>query len=709
MRYRLGIDIGGTFTDFTLVSTDGQVWLWKEDSTPGNSAEAIESGLAALATERGVSIRDLLADTDLVVHGTTIATNMLIQRSGPRIGLLATDGFRDVLYFRDGFKAERFNIRLDHPGQFVDRYLRFPVRERVTGDGHVELPLVEADVHLAAQHFRTAGVEAVAVAFLWSIVNPVHELRAAEILRELLPDLTVVTSHDVLPEIREWERTSAATISAYIVRGLERYLTRFEEVLRGAGMTRPPMIMQINGGCAAVPEILRRPINALASGPAAAPAATQFHLGTGGSRDAITIDMGGTSFDVCVLRRGAPAMSRNVQVEQQPVGVAAVEVHSVGAGGGSIAWIDDGGALRVGPRSAGSSPGPAAYGRGGTEPTVTDANVVAGYLVPEAFLGGRRRLRDDLAYQAITSQIAGPLGIEPVKAAAGILRVVNWNMISAIRAVSVERGIDPRTFNLVVGGGAGGLHATRLARALGIRRVIVPREAGALCSFGMTVTNIRHDHLSAFHTISTDANFEAIDAVIADLEEEARAGLAAEGFAEGSIRLQRLVDARYPGQVHELTVPAPDGTPYSGTHMRAIERAFHEAHAERYTYARPELPVELLHWRVTAFADTASALRLEESDAAAPGCSVSASEAQIGTRDAYFDESGGLVPTPVYASERLVDGVRVEGPAIVAAPTTTIVLNPGDVLSIGPGKRFEIDVEVMSGPQGQVTAPATAV
>lgn len=707
VRYRLGIDIGGTFTDFTLVSTEGEVWLWKEDSTPSNSVAAIETGLAALAGELDLSVPELIAATDLVVHGTTIATNMLIQRSGSRIGLVATHGFRDVLYFRDGFKPERFNIRLQHPGQFVDRYLRLPVRERITNTGEIEIPLDEADVRLAAERFKDAGVEAVAVAFLWSIVSPAHEVRAAEILRESLPDVTVVTSHEVLPEIREWQRTSAATLSAYVVRGLERYLTRFEQVLKEAGMQRPPMIMQINGGCAAVTDILRRPINALASGPAAAPAATQFHLDDEASGDAITVDMGGTSFDVCVLRHGAPAMSRNVQVEHQPVGVAAVEVHSVGAGGGSIAWIDDGGALRVGPRSAGSSPGPVAYGRGGTEPTVTDANVLAGYLIPEAFLGGRRRLRDDLALDAIASHIADPLGIDPLDAAAGILRVVNWNMISAIRAVSVERGIDPRGFDLLAGGGAGGLHAARLARALGMRRVIIPREAGALCSFGMTVTGIRHDYLRAFHAVTTDSNYDEIDAVIRQLEDEARRDLEAEGFAATELRLQRFVDARYPGQVHELTVPIPDQTPFGEAHMRAIESAFHEAHAERYTYSRSELAVEVLHWRVTALAGTGDRLRLGRSEDAAGGSDPSS--AQVALREAYFDESAGMVATPVYAADRLRGGMRVDGPAIVTAPTTTIVVNPGDVLSIGPSRRFEIDVvAARSGHDSQLSETGAA-
>ena len=495
MSYRIGVDIGGTFTDFTVVDRNGEMTLWKQDTNPAAPTQAIEAGLHAVAGELGKTLQELLSETVLFVHGTTIATNTLIQRNGPKVGLLCTKGFRDVLYLRDGFKPERFNIHMEHPGTFVDRYLRLGVPGRIGPSGVEITPLDEDAVRDAARVFKAEKVDSIAIGFLWSILNPAHEQRAKAILAEELPGLPAICSSDVLPEIREWERTSSAVLSAYVLPGIKDYLSSLEKLLASSGYGRGPLIMQINGGCASVQEIIRRPVNVLASGPAAAPAAAAALVSGQDDKNVITIDMGGTSLDVCLIRDGRAAMSRNVQVEEQPIGVPAVEVRSIGAGGGSIGWIDNGGALRVGPRSAGARPGPAAYGAGGTEPTVTDANVVLGLLEPSAFLGGRRQLDKQKATDAVVRRIGDPLGISAIEAAAGMIRVVNANMVGAIRGVSVERGIDPRGFTLVAGGGAGGLHAVGLARELGMRSVMIPREAGTLCSFGMIVTDVRLDEL----------------------------------------------------------------------------------------------------------------------------------------------------------------------------------------------------------------------
>ncbi|MGH2944754.1 MAG: hydantoinase/oxoprolinase N-terminal domain-containing protein, partial [Solirubrobacteraceae bacterium] len=374
MGYRVGVDIGGTFTDFVIIDDGGQVTLWKEDSTPDDPKAAIERGLEAVATNLGTSLEALLGSTDAFVHGSTIATNTLITRNGGPVGLVCTKGFRDVLLFRDGFKPERFNVHLKRPDDFVDRHLRIGVEERINVDGEVLAPLADSDVRAAAARFREAGVKAVAVAFLWSVVNGDHEQRAAEVLREELPGIEVLCSKDVLGEIREWERTSATVLSAYVLPRIGDYLRRLESYLGDNRLAHPAQYMQINGGCASVEEIMQRPVNTLGSGPAAAPAAALFHAGVNGNGasrsvhptsdgaggasaasdgNVITIDMGGTSFDVCLIRDGRPAMSRSIQVEFQPIGVSGVEVQSIGAGGGSIAWIDAGGALRVGPQSAG--------------------------------------------------------------------------------------------------------------------------------------------------------------------------------------------------------------------------------------------------------------------------------------------------------------------------------------------------------------------
>jgi N-methylhydantoinase A len=685
MSYRIGVDIGGTFTDFTVAREGGELLLWKEDTTPDDPGRAVLGGLAAVAEQLDTDTAGLLAETKLFVHGTTVATNMLIQRNGPTIGLLCTEGFRDVLYFRDGYKPERFNMHLPHPEELVDRWLRIGIPERYDPQGEEVAPLDEAAVRAAATRFREAGVKAVAIAFLWSMFYPGHEARAAAVLREELPDVDVVCSHEVLPEIREWERTSATAMSAYVMPRIREYLTALERQLAESGLPGPPQIMQINGGCARVPDILRRPVNILASGPAAAPAAALYFANSIGA-DVITVDMGGTSLDVCLIQGGRAAMSREIQVEGQPIGVPAVDVHSIGAGGGSIAWIDAGSALRVGPRSAGARPGPACYDFGGTEPTVTDANVVLGYLNPEAFLGGRRRLRDDLSRQAVDEHVGGPLGLSTEAAAAGIVRVVNANMVGAIRSVSIDRGVDPRRFTLVCGGGAGGLHAAELARELGIGRVFVPLEAGVFCAFGMTVTDVRHDHVAALHVVTDRADLKRIDATIAELESRARAELVEEGFAAEDIRLERSVDARYPGQVHEITVPVPDSETLAAADLERLVADFHEQHLAQFAYNREEMPIECLHWRVAAVGSAG----VEEAGAADAAAGGEAQPTRVA--EAYSIGAERMVETPIYDVADLGLGATVAGPAIVAAPTTTVVVHEGDVLRRELAEGFLIEV-----------------
>ncbi len=697
MGYRVGIDIGGTFTDFVIIDDDGEVTLWKEDSTPDDPKAAIEKGLRAVAENLDVELRTLLNSTEAFVHGSTIATNTLIQRNGGPVGLLCTEGFRDVLLFRDGYKPERFNVHLQRPEDFVDRYLRIGVPERINVEGNVLTPLDEGAVRAAAARFRQAGVKAVAVAFLWSVVNGDHENRAVEILREELPGVGVLKSHEVLNEIREWERTSATVLSAYVLPKIGDYLRRLEEFLGENQLQHPAQYMQINGGCSTVDEIMKRPVNTLGSGPAAAPAAAAFHLAEAAGDDdhasdgnVITVDMGGTSFDICMIRGHRPAMSRSIQVEFQPIGVSGVEVHSIGSGGGSIAWIDNGGALRVGPQSAGAKPGPACYGAGGEEPTVTDANVVLGYLSPEAFLGGRRRLRDDLSEQAVASRVSDQLGLDPVEGAAGIIEVVNANMVGGIRSVSVERGIDPRGFMLVSGGGAGGLHAARLARQLGMSKVMIPPEASTFCAFGMTVTDVRHDYTISHHALSSTMDIGELDAKYRELEEQARERLRQDGFRDDQIVLERSVDARYRNQVHELTVPIPSAERYAAEDLAEIVRIFHGEHESQFTYSLEDVPVEFLHWRLSAVAVSPRVPRPTTDTTTDPD--GAGATARIGERLAYFPEFGKKVETPVYSTTKLVPGARISGQAIIESPTTTLVINPGDVLTMLEGGRLLVTI-----------------
>jgi N-methylhydantoinase A len=685
-RFRVGVDVGGTFTDFTVLHADGRVSLWKEDSDPVEPIRPIRQGLQAVAERLTLPLQTFLARTELFVHGTTIATNSLIQRSGPRLGLLCTQGFRDVLYLRNGFKPQRFNVHIEHPKPLVDRYLRISVRERMDRNGRALVPLDEADVAAAADLFREAGVAAVAVGFIWSVANAAHEQRAAAILTRLLPGIPVLCSADILPEIREWERISATVLSAYILPGISGYLQQLESLLASSGYGRGPLIMQINGGCASVREILRRPVNVLASGPAAAPAAAAFYARQNKLRNIVAIDMGGTSLDVTLMRDGHVNMSRDIQVEQQPIGVPGVEVLSIGAGGGSIAWVDAGGALKVGPRSAGARPGPAAYGAGGTEPTVTDANVVLGYLDPNAFLGGRRKLDRNSATSAVESRIGRPLNMTTADAAAGIVRIVNANMVDAIRAISVKRGVDIRGYTLVVGGGAGGLHGVELARELGIRDVLIPREAGTFCAFGMTTTDVRYDEMAPYHVVSNAADLKAIDRLFAALTQTARERLGQQGFTGSAIRIERSVDARYPGQVHELTIPVPDALTFSDEDLRRVEQSFHDEHQRQFTYARREIPIEFLHWRVTAFGRVPVTQTL-------PSASPQAHSVRAaGSRAVYDPVTRRTITIDTYDAANLPPGAKLAGPAVVQADTTTILIGSQDGLQVEPNGGFAIKV-----------------
>jgi len=678
MINRIGIDIGGTFTDVVLLQDNGQFLVYKEDSTPDEPLRAITRGLAGIAGEVGVSVEQLLQSTGFLVHGQTMATNALIERNGPTIGLLCTEGFRDVIFLGRGGKPERFNVHLPKPDDFVPRHLRLGIPERVAADGTEIRPLDEDAVREAARELGRHGVKAVAVAFLWSIVDPTHERRAAALVREELPGVDVVCSSDILPEIREWERTSATILSAYIAPLISDYLRGFEREMSERGLPHRPLIMQVNGGCAAVRDLLARPVNAVASGPAAGPAAGAHYAASTKAPDRlIVVDMGGTSFDVCLLRDGQPVMSGDIKVADQPIGVNGVEVLSVGAGGGSIAWIDSGNSLRVGPRSAGSQPGPACYGRGGTEPAVTDANLVVGRMSAGAFLGGRRSLDMNRAVAAIDSHVAKPLGLDVRTAAAGILTIVNANMATAIRAVSIERGIDPRDYVMVAGGGAGGLHAAELARMLGIGEVLIPRSAGGLCAFGMAVTPVRHDYVRLFHCHSdADGLSPRLEALFDEMIVEGRAHLKSDGFEIHEMRFTRHLEGRYPGQVHNLTVPLPDG-PLDAAFLRRLETDFHAEHEKRFTYAMRDQPIECLHWRVVATGSRpAPQGRLERSGGGQAKPS--------GRRMAYMAAVNAEVSTDIYKGEALAAGGRIAGPAIVEFATTTVVVSPEDVLTVQP-------------------------
>ncbi|MCZ6664095.1 MAG: hydantoinase/oxoprolinase family protein, partial [Gammaproteobacteria bacterium] len=683
----LGVDIGGTFTDFSLLDKDGHIALWKEATTPKDPAEAIQRGIRALAEQAEMSLDKFLDRLDLFVHGSTIATNTVIQRNGPKTALLCTEGFRDVIHFRDGFKPDRYNIQLQPPEDFIPRYLRIPIKERVNYTGEVVAPLEEDSVHAAAAKLKNAGVESVAVAFLWSIMNADHEQRVKAIIEEVLPGVPVVLSSDVLPMIREWERTTCTVLSAYVIPGIARYMVELEEFLHGNGFRHPLLIMQLNGGSSTVNKILHRPIYTLASGPAAAPIAGLHCSQRVGMENVITIDMGGTSFDVSMVTDGTPTLTRELRVHNLPVGVAAVDVHSVGAGGGSIAWIDKGGALQVGPQSAGAEPGPACYAQGGTDPTCTDANVVLGYINPDYFLGGRREINVELSERAIENLIAKPLGLTVPEAAHGIFRLINNNMVDAIRVVSIERGIDPRHYSLVVGGGAGAIHAGMLGRTLGMKTAIIPRYSGVFCSVGMIVSDVRHDYMQAFATNTERFDLEGANKVIADLERKALDDMIEEGFPEGEVTLTRFADAKYPAQIHELTVPLKADGPLTEAHIGDMAEAFHDLHERMFSYSVRESSVDLFHWRVIAHRAVQSPQTPELPVTGEPVTTV-----QKGTRRVYFGDIDEYRDTNIYDGDRLNRGMMITGPAVVEQQNTTIVVFPGQKLEVNAYGDFVLEL-----------------
>lgn len=687
MNYVLGVDIGGTFTDFSLLDRNGRITLWKETTTPRDRTEAIRRGLRTLAEQSGQSLDQFLGRLDLFVHGSTIATNTVIERNGPKTALICTEGFRDVLTFRDGFKPDRYNIQMQPPEDFIPRYLRVPVAERINYAGEVVKPLDEDSVRAAAVRLKADGVGSVAVALLWSIMNNDHEQRVKAVLAEELPGVPVVLSSDVLPMIREWERTTCTVLSAYVLPRMADYMVTLEKFLHDNGFPHPLLIMQLNGGTSTVKKILQRPIYTLASGPAASPVAGLHCSERLGIKDVITIDMGGTSFDVSMVTDGTPSLTRELRVHGMPVGVAAVDVHSVGAGGGSIAWIDKGGALQVGPASAGAEPGPVCYDQGGVEPTCTDANVVLGYINPDYFLGGRREIKPDLSHRVIEEKIAAPLALGVPEAAHGIFRIINNNMVDAIRVVSIERGIDPRDYALVVGGGAGAIHAGMLGRTLGMKKAIIPRYSGVFCSFGMIVSDVRHDYMQAFAANTDRFDLEAANKVIAVLERKALDDMIEEGFPEGTVTLTRFADAKYPAQIHELTIPVRAGAPLIEADVKDMAEAFHGLHERMFTYSVRKSPVDLFHWRVVAHRQVQSPVTPERPRSGEP-----ASVASKGTRSVYFGDINAYRETKLYDGDRLDHGMTVTGPAVVEQENTTVVVFPGQKLTVNKFGDFELEL-----------------
>ena len=664
-QFALGVDVGGTFTDLVLIRLqDGHAFLHKTPSTPADPSIAMERGIGELLASAGAQP----AEVTHFGHGTTVATNALIEGRTALTALITTAGFRDILEIRRQRQPHNYNIRIPKPVSPVPRHLRREVGERtfLMGRDTVSPQQSELDAHIA--DFKAADVAAVAVVFLHSYRNPAHEAAVTEWLRAALPGVFICASHEVLGEFREYERTSTTVLNAGLGPVMSRYLERLEARAAALGLGARPNIQQSNGGFASPREAGHRPICTLVSGPAAGVTGAVHLMARAGFKDVITFDVGGTSTDVCLIENGSPLIAREREAGGYPVRFPMIDVHSVGAGGGSIAWIDDGGFLQVGPKSAGADPGPVCYDRGGTEPTVTDANVLLGRLNPTALLNGRMPIRADLARKAIAEKIAKPLGLSVEDAAEGILTILNETMVRAIRVISVERGYDPRAFALLAFGGAGPLLATPLARELGIDTILIPPGPGLLCALGLLVADARRDFSLTRILPLRNGAAASIAETATTLRAQAEGWFADDYAASPTRAIDWAADLRYQGQSHELTLPI-DGGPFTADIVERLATAFHAEHSRLYGYAA-DAPIEVVTLRATARVATARPPLDEE---APRGRDLDS--ARRGTRNVHFAGTG-FVACPVYDRDLLPEGAAIAGPAIIEQMDTTTVLFP---------------------------------
>ncbi|NKB58826.1 MAG: hydantoinase/oxoprolinase family protein [Alphaproteobacteria bacterium] len=674
MSWRVGVDIGGTFTDVALVNeADGQIGIAKVPTTPRDFGQGVVQALEIALQEHGVAANDVT----LLSHATTIVTNAILEGKGARSVLVSTRGFRDVLELRRSARADLYDLFQDPPGVLVPRHCRLEVTERLDAAGAVVTPLAESDIDAVIDFVRENDIEAVAVSLLYSFLNDEHERIVGDKLRAALPDIPVFLSSEVLPEIREFERTSTTAVCAYVGPILESYLRRLEEATSGMGL--PSLyVMGSSGGVFDVAEGLKMPAMAIESGPAAGVIAAALIGRQLDKPNLISFDMGGTTAKASLIKDGGVETTSEYEVggdgnvnrwvhgTGHPIRVPVIDLAEVSAGGGSIAWVDPGGSMRVGPRSAGAEPGPVCYGKGGTEPTVTDCNLILGYLDPEALLAGRLAIQAEAAREAIGKHLADPLGIDVEAAAAGVLSVVNNAMAEALRIVSVERGHDARAFSLVAFGGAGPMHAAELATALGIREVIVPPIPGGFSALGLVATDLKRDYVKTLYAALADVDLEEVGAVYDAMEVSAREMLRAAEVPESQWVLERGADVRYSRQAYELTVPAMSG-PVTPETLSDLAAQFHEKHRMTYGHANPDEAIQLVNLRLTAIGKL-EGLELRQSGAGDVA-------AKKGSRQVWFQKTG-RVDCAIYHRDGIGADDEIVGPAVIEALDATIVVPP---------------------------------
>jgi N-methylhydantoinase A len=677
---RLGVDIGGTFTDGALVEEEtGEILIVKVPTTPVDPA----TGFMAVVERALQRVRSSSEAVRLVVHATTVATNALIEGKTARVGMITTKGFRDVLEIGRQIRSRLYDVHLTKPRPLVSRRWSFEVRERIDAAGTVLEALDTEGVRQAVRQLKAEDVEAIVCCFLHSYLNSAHERLAADVMRAEYPEAFLSISSEVCPEFREYLRASTTAVNAAVMPVVSRYLDTLESRLQARGISAPFYVMQSGGGVMSVQSARQRPVYMVESGPAAGVIAAGAFALPHGYSNVISFDMGGTTAKVGLIREGRPQLSTEFEVGGQaitpmgegrgsgyPVRTPVIDLVEVGAGGGSEAWIDAGGALRVGPHSAGAVPGPVCYGQGGTTPTITDANLLLGRLNPEFFLGGEIALDLEASREAVMARCGRPLGLDPLQAASGIVEIANAHMMGAMRLISVQRGYDPRDFVLVAFGGAGPLHANALARELGIPTVLIPPSPGIASALGMLMTDLTHEFVATRRQLLATLEPAMLVALFGDYEAQGDDRLAHEGIAPTQRRLVRTLDLRYRGQSHELTVTVPAGN-LTSQDLERIQEQFHEAHARAYGYAAREDPVELVNVRLTAVGVSPKP-RLK----ALPPGTGDFREAVKGHRPVWFSETSGFVPCPIVDRYGLRWGDQVPGPAVIEELDSTTVVHP---------------------------------
>jgi N-methylhydantoinase A len=670
---RLAADIGGTFTDVAAFDqANKRLLLGKSLSTPRAMVEGIEAGVTKAGTK--------FSEAGLFLHGSTVAINTMLERTGAKTALVTTRGFRDVYEIGRINRPDAYNLFFQKHVPLVPREHCYEVTERLYADGSVCKPLDEAELHTLADVFKREKIEAVAIVFLHCYRNPAHELRAKEILQKLLPDVFVSASHELSQEYREFERCSTIVANAFVGPRVQRYLTEIGERITGDGFKGTFLVVQSTGGLFELDKARNECIRILESGPASGVIGTQALCHALGMDNAIAFDMGGTTAKAGVILNGRALTTGHALIGSYdralPIQVPTIDIFEVGTGGGSIARVEHGDALHVGPRSAGAEPGPACYGRGGAEPTITDANLLLGRLAADRFLGGEMKLDVAAAERAMAERIAKPLSLSATEAANGILRIAATKMSYAVKGVTTERGLDAGSFALVAYGGAGPLHATAVAREIGIRRVIIPRAPGHFSAFGMLFSDLRYDFVRTWFLTLGEVDFAAFETVFKELEQEGRKAIAASAISPREVTVQRALDMRYVGQEHAVTVDIPEHHFKNGD-RKGIKDLFDAVHAQRYGTSAPDEPAEIASLRttITGIVGKPGLERIQT------GGATPRKEAETGSRKAYFQEVG-FVDTPTFARAALLAGNRIEGPALIEEQASTTVVLPGDSVEV---------------------------